>query len=81
MSGLRIQYDAELNDNGLPVLDEFVARSATVHFEAMGDADWWIGVYLQDGRSFMLNFGVADFEALKNEHGARSYAFVEVGSA
>jgi hypothetical protein len=41
-------------------LDEFIAYNATVHFEAMGDSQFWIGITLADGRSWMLNCGAVN---------------------
>ena len=40
--------------------DEFVAHNATVHVECMGGPQWWIGVTLEDGRSWMINIGGAN---------------------
>jgi hypothetical protein len=50
--------------------DEFIAYNATVHFEAMGDAEFWIGVTLPDGRSWAINCGA------KNSR-AKGYAICE----
>lgn len=38
-------------------LDEFIADNAVVHFEAMGEARFWIGITLADGRAFHINCG------------------------
>jgi len=38
-------------------LNEFVARNVNVHFEDMGDGDWWIGVDFDNGDHWALNFG------------------------
>ncbi len=43
-------------------LDEFIAKGADVHVEAMSSAHWWIGVTLPDGRRWMINVGVEDGE-------------------
>jgi len=42
--------------NGVPVFDEFIAHNARIHIEAMGDAQWWIGVEV-DGRMWHINIG------------------------
>lgn len=47
-------------DHGTEEFDEFVAHNATVHFEAMGQASWWIGVDLPDGRHFAINCGAVN---------------------
>jgi hypothetical protein len=56
-----IRY-AELDD-GTEEFDEFIAHNATVHFEAMDDAQWWIGVTLPDGRSWSINCGARNSRA------------------
>lgn len=88
MSGLRIQYNTDIrtptgpddptcyNANGLPILDEFVADDAMVHFEAMDTAGWWIGIRLKDGRYFHLRFGV-DYDQADEAGRARPYAYLD----
>lgn len=45
-------------------LDEFVARNVNVHFEAMGEAQFWIGIHdPATGRSWMLNCGAVSNRA------------------
>lgn len=56
-----IRY-AELDD-GTTEFDEFVAHNATVHFEVMGEAQFWIGVTLTDGRSWAINCGAKSARA------------------
>jgi hypothetical protein len=56
-----IRY-AELDD-GTEEFDEFIAHNATVHFEAMDDSDFWIGVTLPDGRSWSINCGARNSRA------------------
>jgi hypothetical protein len=38
-------------------LDEFFANNVIVHFEAMNDCDWWIGITDQRGRSWSIRCG------------------------
>lgn len=39
-------------------LDDFQALDVdSVHFEAMGQSEWWMSVRLNDGRTFHLDFG------------------------
>lgn len=59
-----------LNDDG--TLDEFVA-TGTIHFEAMDDSQWWIGVDLPDGRTFHIRCGAVNQRA-------KGYAYVEEDS-
>ena len=66
-----IRYD---NDTQAPRgLDEFVAHNATIHFEAMGEAQFWIGVTLEDGRTWAINCGAVN-------HNAKGYAICEEDS-
>lgn len=44
-------------------LDEFIAHNTTVHFEAMGDSQFWIGIDLPDGRHFAINCGAVNTQA------------------
>lgn len=58
MSGPRIQLD----DNGM--LDDFFASGVeSVHFEALGDAQWYAVVRLETGDEWMLNFGAVNQRA------------------
>lgn len=57
-----IRYDDP--DDAPRGLDEFIAHNATVHFEAMGDAQYWIGVTLPDGRSWAINCGAKSTRAM-----------------
>lgn len=59
-----------LNEDGS--LDEFVARNVSVHFEAMGESQFWILVRDGDsGLEYTINCGALNPRA----HG---YAMVEV---
>jgi hypothetical protein len=41
-----------------PYLDEFIADNVDIHFEAMGDAQFWMSATCRDtGRMWHLNFG------------------------
>lgn len=58
MSDPRIQWTDDIDPpRGL---DEFVAHNVTVHFEAMGESQFWIGITLPDGRSWTINCGAAN---------------------
>lgn len=46
-----------------PEFDEFIAKNATVHLEAMGATSWWIGVTLSDGRNWHINLGALNERA------------------
>lgn len=48
---------------GRTEFDEFIADNATVHFEAMGDSQFWIGITLTDGRSWAINCGAVNTRA------------------
>lgn len=44
---ISIDYEGDCtcpNDHSNGELDEFVASGVDVHFEAMGTAEWWIGI-------------------------------------
>jgi hypothetical protein len=57
--------------NEHPELDEFVAHNVTVHFEAMGQSQYWIGVHdPATGRMWHINCGAVN-------HNAKGYSFVE----
>lgn len=57
--------------NDHPHLDEFVAAGVTVHFEAMGDAQFWIGITdPATGREWAINCGAVNPRA-------KGYAFCE----
>lgn len=59
--------------NPHPHLDEFVLTDvASVHFEAMGQAQYWMAVTMTDGRVFNVNFGAVN-------PAARGYAWIEEG--
>lgn len=53
-----------------PHLDEFVAHNATVHFEAMSEAQFWMSVTLPDGRIWGINCGAVS-------DAARGYCDIE----
>lgn len=56
----------QLDDDG--TLDDFFASDVqSVHFEALGEAQWYTVVRLQDGREWILNFGAVN-------HRAKGYA-------
>lgn len=56
-----------LNDDGS--LDEFVAHNVTVHFEAMGDSQFWIGITDPDsGFAWMINCGAVNPRAKGYSH-------------
>lgn len=51
-----------LNDDGS--LDEFVAHNVSVHFEVMGDAQFWIGITDPvSGKSWDINCGALNTRA------------------
>ena len=50
-----------LNDD--ESLDEFVATGVTVHFERMGDAQFWMSVTFPDGRWWDINCGAVNQRA------------------
>ena len=50
MTNPRIKVDGDM-------LDEFVATNCSVHFEAMSDNDFWIGVTLDDGTTWHIDVG------------------------
>lgn len=57
--------------NDHPELDEFVAKGVDVHFEAMGPAQFWIGINdPATGRMWHINCGAV------NER-AKGYSMVE----
>lgn len=56
--------------NTHPHLDEFIARNVDIHFEAMGDAQFWIGIRAEDGREWHINCGAVNSRA-------RGYALIE----
>lgn len=54
-----------------PYLDEFVANAVNIHFEAMGQSQFWIGITdPAAGRSWAINCGATNGRA-------KGYAFVE----
>ena len=56
-----------------PFLDEFVARGVNIHFEAMSNAQFWIGVDFDDGTKWSINCGAVN-------PNAKGYAFAEQDS-
>lgn len=64
-----IRY-ADLID-GRRVFDEFVARDVDVHFEAMGDSQFWMSLTVPDGRMWFINCGAVN-------HRAKGYANCEL---
>jgi hypothetical protein len=70
----RISIDTEADctcPNDHPHLDEFVLHDvASVHFEAMGQAQWWMAIRMRDGREFDVNFGAVN-------PAAKGYARIE----
>jgi len=57
VSTLRVDYDGDLLD------DLFVTDVKSVHFEAMTDNTWWIGVNTNDGRTVHINCGAVNPKA------------------
>lgn len=56
-------------------MDEFIAKGediASFHFEAMGEAQFWMLVRMKDGRDFHINCGAMNDRA-------RGYCHVEEG--
>lgn len=53
-----------------PFLDEFVARGVDVHFEAMSNNSFWIGIDFEDGTHWAINCGAVNDRA-------KGYAFAE----
>ncbi len=71
---MRLQKTTEprigLNDDGS--LDEFVVfRPQSVHFEAMSDNEWWIGITLSDGTEWHIDCGATNPRA-------KAYARAEI---
>lgn len=59
------------NDHSRGELDEFVARGVDVHFEAMGPAQFWIGITDPNtGRTWDINCGAVNPRA-------RGYSLIE----
>lgn len=56
--------------NAHPHLDEFIANDVHVHFEVMGDAQFWLMIRAEDGREWHINCGAV------NER-ARGYCLIE----
>lgn len=64
--GLELRWDGDR-----VFLDELVAQGVqSVHFEAMGDAQFWLRLKFFDGRAWHINCGA------KNP-AAKGYAFAE----
>lgn len=54
-----------------PFLDEFVAENVDVHYEAMDNAQFWIGITCREtGRMWHINVGAVNSRA-------KGYAMVE----
>lgn len=50
--------------DGTEEFDEFVARGVNVHFEAMGESAWWIGITdPATGRVWHINCGAVNERA------------------
>lgn len=67
-----------------PFLDEFIAENVDIHFEAMGDAQFWMLVRCRrTGREWHLNFGavstrVKGYAMAEEDSGAPHTAFLGV---
>jgi hypothetical protein len=60
----------QLDDDG--TLDDFFASDVqSVHFEALGESQWYAVVHLASGEEWMLNFGAVN-------HRAKGYARAEI---
>jgi hypothetical protein len=54
-----------------PFLDEFVASNVDIHYEAMGNSQFWIGITCREtGRTWHINVGAVNSQA-------KGYAIVE----
>ena len=59
----------QLDDDG--TLDDFYAADVeSIHFEALGEAQWYAVIRLASGEEWMLNFGAVN-------HRAKGYARAE----
>jgi hypothetical protein len=59
----------QLDDDG--TLDDFYANNVeSVHFEALGEAQWYAVIRLRSGEEWLLNFGAVN-------HQAKGYARAE----
>lgn len=66
--GTQFRYD----DATRQVLDEIIAHGVQyLHLEAMGDAQWWIGLTLANGEYWHINLGA------RSER-AKGYCFAEL---
>ena len=55
--------------DGREALDEFVANGVDVHFEALSDNTWWIGITdPRTGRIWHINCGTANARAKGYAH-------------
>ena len=70
---IRVVHDVVAQRAQTPFLDEFVARGVNVHFEAMSNAQFWIGVDFDDGTKWSINCGAVN-------PNAKGYAFAEQDS-
>lgn len=52
--------DFRIKEEPAGFLDEFVATNVTVHFEAMDESQFWIGVWAADGRSWRIDCGAVN---------------------
>ena len=68
-----VHDDVDTQRAQTPFLDEFVARGVNVHFEAMSNAQFWIGVDFDDGTKWSINCGAVN-------PNAKGYAFAEQDS-
>lgn len=54
-----------------PFLDEFIAENVDIHYEAMRNSQFWIGITCRDtGRTWHINVGAVNSRA-------KGYAMVE----
>ena len=68
-----VHDDVDTQRAQTPFLDEFVARGVNVHFEAMSNAQFWIGIDFADGTKWSINCGAVN-------PNAKGYAFAEQDS-
>jgi len=50
-------------DDDSTYFDEFIANGVDIHFEAMGQAQWWMSIRHADGRMWFINCGAVDDRA------------------
>ena len=68
-----VHDDVDTQRAQTPFLDEFVARGVNVHFEAMSNAQFWIGIDFADGTTWSINCGAVN-------PNAKGYAVAEQDS-